>query len=152
MTKEIPLTQGMVALVDDGDYAALSKHVWCIHSGGYATTPKSLLMHRVIMGLARGDRTYIDHINGNKLDNRRCNLRLCTMAQNIANAKKRANTSSRFKGVYFDASRNQWQAYINVSGKRIHIGRFNTELEAARAYDRKAREHYGEFAKLNLEG
>lgn len=91
----------------------------------------------------------VDHINGNKLDNRRENLRLATYSENNANRKSR-NGSSIYKGVSFDKSRNKWISSIQVNGKTQHIGRFDDEIECAKAYDKKCYEIYGEYAKLNF--
>lgn len=97
----------------------------------------------------------IDHINGNRLDNRKKNLRFVTMQQNCFNsAKKRAGrTSSRYKGVHHRKERNKWVAYISIKRKKTFLGSFNTEIEAARAYNEAAKREYGEYARLNnIEG
>ena len=105
-------------------------------------------MHRVILNTPMGMDT--DHINGNGLDNRRCNLRICTHAENISNQRKYSNTMlSKFKGVSWDKSRNRWIVYIGVHPKRIFLGRFKTEIDAAIAYDNAARKYFGEFACTN---
>lgn len=158
MTKQVPLTQGKFALVDDEDFEWLSQHKWHLSQHGYAARGKHegypkktvgiLFMHRVILNAPSG--TEVDHINGNRLDNRRSNLRLCTRRQNLQNSRKRDNSSSLYKGVYFDKSRNKWQAYIDGPHGRIHLGRFSQETDAARAYDEKAKEVFGEFARLNF--
>jgi hypothetical protein len=115
-------------------------------------------MHREILGLNHGDRSLVDHRNGNTLDNRRCNLRLATRAQNVFNtAKRKAKATSKYKGVTWSkqASSNgtkydgKWRAQIRHNSKLIHIGMFTNELEAARAYNSKAKELFGEFARLN---
>jgi len=91
----------------------------------------------------------VDHINGNTLDCRRLNLRLCTHKQNLANQKKQSGRSSQFKGVSFSKSRGKWEAYIKTDGKKKHLGRFDTEEAAAYAYDLEAFRLFGWFAKLN---
>jgi hypothetical protein len=93
----------------------------------------------------------VDHINRNKRDNRRCNLRVCTQVENMRN---RCSTygSSKFKGVSWDARRKKWMAAIHINGTQIRIGFFADEVDAAKAYDRKARELFGEFAYLNFPG
>ena len=92
----------------------------------------------------------IDHINGNGLDNRKVNLRLCNSSQNQRNARKRKSGTSRFKGVDWHKESKKWRARICVNRKRIHIGRYKSEFEAAQAYDKKAIELFGEFASLNF--
>jgi hypothetical protein len=93
----------------------------------------------------------VDHRNNNSLDNRRANLRLATHAENCYNRPKiRTKTSSRYIGVYFEKSTGKWTAKIRVNGKRLWLGRFNSELEAALAYDAAARKYHGEFARTNF--
>ena len=94
--------------------------------------------------------THVDHINGDRLDNRRFNLRLCTNQQNQMNKTKRVGSSSRFKGVYFQKTSRKWVAAIQKDRKLKHIGLFSDELDAARAYDAAAKEAFGEFAWLNF--
>ena len=151
----IPLTRGKFAIVDAADYERLSKHKWLASGdeqrGFYAARRvgnKLVLMHRVIMNAPEG--TVVDHINGNSLNNRRGNLRLCTQKQNSRNARSSRHSTSRFKGVYFHKQTGKWVATIGYNGKTIHLGSFDDEIEAAKAYDRKARELFGEFAYLNF--
>jgi hypothetical protein len=92
----------------------------------------------------------VDHRNCNSLDNRRANLRLATHQENMRNRRKRKNTSSRFIGVTFDKQRGKWLARIIYQGKRIFLGRFDTEIEAARAYDAAVKKYHIEFARLNF--
>lgn len=104
-------------------------------------------LHRLIM--QPPPRLVVDHINGNTLDNRRANLRVCTNAENIRNS--RINTgSSRFKGVYYDKAKARWKAQIGYDNQRFHIGFYATEEEAAIAYDLKANELFGQYAHLNF--
>ena len=105
-------------------------------------------MHGLIMPAPDGQ--FVDHINGNGLDNRRENLRLVTHQQNSFNQKHHGG-SSKFKGVSIDRISGSWRAYITVDGKRKHLGRHGTEIDAAKAYDMAAKEFFGEYAKLNLE-
>ncbi len=118
--KTIPLTQGKVALVDDDDYAALSQVKWCAHEEGprwYAvrrTCGKIVRMHRAILV---GSPT-VDHINGDGLDNRRCNLRATSRSLNALNRFRQANNVSGRIGVHFREERNKWMAYISIEGKR----------------------------------
>jgi len=93
----------------------------------------------------------IDHINSNGLDNRKANVRFATAQQNCWNQRKqRGNSSSKYKGVHWEKKRNQWRARITFKGRVVRRGRFETEQEAAKAYDGKARELFGEFASLNF--
>lgn len=151
--KEIALTQGQVALVDDEDYDKMSGRMWQIHTLGYARTTiegRSCYMHRLVTNAARDEE--IDHINGNKLDNRKANLRKATRFQNMQNVGPRygGNKSSRFKGVYWDGSTNRWKALLTVARTKHRLGGFRDEIEAARAYDAAAKQHHGDFAWLNF--
>lgn len=152
--KTIPITRGLVALVDDGDYEWLNQWKWCALKARYAyrragprTAYKVLLMHREIVGAQSGQ--YVDHINRNPLDNQRVNLRLATMSQNISNSWRSDNTSG-YRGVHYDKSKRSWAVGIQVLGKKHFLGRFKSPTKAARAYDRAALKHFGEFARLNF--
>ena len=92
----------------------------------------------------------IDHKNRNSLNNHLSNLRWCTKKENSQNMSKRKNTASMYKGVCFDKSKNKWVARIKHNGQRIHLGYFSDEADAGRAYDRKAKELFREFAHLNF--
>jgi len=105
-------------------------------------------MHREILDAPDG--MQIDHVNGNGLDNRVANLRLCTATQNQRNAVKRANGSSRFKGVDWNKRQKKWRARITINKRTILIGRYCDEFRAAKAYDKKAIELFGEFANINF--
>jgi len=155
--KQIELTQGKIAIVDDCDYEWLSQWKWHYNSGrGYAArnssrpNQKTLWMHHVILEHAGIDFIHIDHIDRDKLNNRRKNLRPATLSQNQWNQKKYRNNTSGFKGVY--KNRNKWCAQIRVNGKRIHIGYFVDLKEAALAYNEAAKKYHGEFSCLNEVG
>jgi hypothetical protein len=158
MAKEIELTQGYKALVDDEDFEYLNRFNWCI-SHGYAVRKQKngkglVLMHRVILGRKLGRELLksekVDHVNGNGLDNTRNNLRAATHKQNIRNSAKAAGGTSRFKGVSWHKKSNKWQALIGVNGKVIHLGHFDDEIEAAKKYDMAALLWFGRFARTNF--
>jgi hypothetical protein len=157
--REIPLTQGKVALVDEADYAELSAFKWCATLKSrtfYAQRSVKLadgrwgliMMHRAIMNPAPGLVT--DHINRDGLDNRRANLRVCTHSENRKNSTKRRGASSQFLGVAWYKQTAKWHAQIAVDGRRRHLGFYTDEIEAARAYDAAAIEHHGAFALPNF--
>lgn len=149
--KEIRLPRGKVALVDDEDYELLGQRRWCCGKEGYAQRKDNntiIRMHRIIMNTPDGMLT--DHINQNKLDNQKNNLRICTYAENLMNSSKRKHTTSIYKGVSYNKQRKKWEAYIKFNKKQIHLGNFNYEKEAAKKYDEKAKELFGEFARLNF--
>lgn len=157
MVKEIPLTRGKVALVDDEDYERVMQYKWCTHKDRntwYATRTsynpkKSIPLHRFIMNAKPGEE--VDHINHNGLDDRRCNLRIVTRSQNHMNRGKMKNKcTSKYKGVYWFKNLNKWMVHIEINGKKMHVGLFNNEEEAARAYDKKAKELFGEYAYFNF--
>lgn len=107
--------------------------------------------HRIAWYLHTGqdpDLNDVDHINGDRNDNRACNLRLATRSENMKNTKKRKGSTSNYKGISWDSSRNKWRAEIRINGKNTRIGRFDTELEAHAAYCKAAAEHHGEFANF----
>jgi hypothetical protein len=155
--KEIRLTKGYVALVDDDDYDAISKYKWRVkisENTNYAITSKwingkavSFLMHRIIMAPLVNE--WIDHVNRNGLDNRCCNLRKCNRAENRANSKDNGGTS-KYKGVSWSRNMGKWRANIMINHKILHLGYFNNEKQAARVYDMVAMKHHKEFAKPNL--
>lgn len=158
MTKQIQLSQGKVALVDDEDFDRLAPHKWYVrkdkHGKYYALRSawglmrKTVYMHREIIGAPRG--MIVDHVNGNALDNQRSNLRLCTNSENMCNRGKQTDNTSGYKGVTWNSHRRRWQAQIKLNGKMVQSGRFDTPEDAARAYDEAARKHHGEFAKTNF--
>lgn len=154
--KQIPLTQGQFALVDNEDFEELSKYKWyaqwephgqTYYAGRHLKNPSTTFtMHRQVMGASPEQR--IDHRDHNGLNNQKENLRLCTDVQNQRNQRKLKNKSSRFKGV----CRNRyggWRVYIVVNYKQKHLGHFVNEIDAALAYNKAATELFGEYALLN---
>ncbi len=150
--KRIPLTQGRYALVDDEDWELVSNYNWHLEKRPnlyYAAASKSgerIAMHRLIMKAKKGQS--IDHISSNGLDNQRYNLRFATPMQNQQNSRVHKNTKSQFKGV--SACHNKWIARIRINKIRYYLGIFTEERGAGIAYDRKAIEVFGEFARLNV--
>lgn len=158
--KEIQLTQGKFALVDDDDYERLSqfkwqatkasaKHVW--YAGSNFKTEEGsrwLRMHRLIMKATRGQD--VDHIDGNGLNNTKANLRVCRHQDNMRNRRPMIGRN-QFKGVYFekDGRQQPWRAHIKCDGKQRRIGRFSSAEDAATAYNFVAWEFFGEFARFN---
>lgn len=160
MPKQIQLTQGKTATVDDEDFEYLSQFKWCAHkirNTFYAERcvllPNGkhiqIYMHREIMGLKTGDIRQVDHRNRNGLDNQKFNLRISTISQNHANAASRGG-SSKYKGVSWHKATKRWRAQIGIEKHLTHIGLFDSEIEAAINYDIYAQKFYGEFAKLNI--
>lgn len=151
-TIELSRNRGTV-LVSDADFEFLSQFRWHLHSAGYAYRAKKVgrkqtnfLMHREIMEVPCG--LLVDHIDGNRLNNQRENLRVATHAQNARNNGAILGTSAK-RGVSWHTSKGKWRATIKMDGKARHIGYFSTEEEAAIAYDRAASGLFGEFARLN---
>jgi|SRR5690606_4256296 len=148
-SKAVPVgTKGDYALVDDEDYDRVMQYNWYLDTGGYARNDTVGAMHRMVTNAPDG--TDVDHIFHNKLDNRKSQLRVCTHQENGFNRKRRAFGTSKYNGVFWDKSRNRWHVRIMVDYKKIYIGRFEDEEEAARAYDEEAKKHHREFATLNF--
>lgn len=148
-TSIIWLTRGKYTTVDNQDYDWLSQWKWYYNNVGYAyrsaTNPKrSICMHKIIHPSEKP--LVSDHINGNRLDNRRSNLRTCTRAQNSQNSFNKTNPSG-YKGIYRHYKR--WRARIGLNNKYINLGLYDTPLEAALAYDEAALIYYKEFACTN---
>jgi hypothetical protein len=156
--KEIELTQGQVARVDDEDYEWLSKWKWhaswqphtLSYMAAYKTSGmprRTLLMHRLILNAPDG--MFVDHEDHDTLNNQRHNIRLATPLQNQFNRRKLRPFSSIHKGVCWHQLTNKWRAEINVDGRKLHLGLFANEEDAARAYNEAAKKYQGEFAYLN---
>lgn len=154
MTQPIPLTNGGFAIVSDEDYEAVAQHGWYRTPNGYAmstTTKPPVSMHRFIMQPPPGSE--VDHRSHDKLDNTRTNLRLCSRSQNAGNIiTKPGARTSKYKGVIWNKTRSKWQAQLmdGFTKRRIYLGVYETEGEAARAYDRKRCELYGNTGLFNF--
>jgi hypothetical protein len=154
--KEILLSNGSAVLVSAIDFDELSKLSWYLSNKGYATTSikkpdgrKSLSgIHRQILGLNFQDGKIVDHINGDKLDNRRENLRVCTAGENSRNQKINKRNTSGFKGVCFSKAGNKWMARIKVNWINKYLGLFDTPEQAHAAYCVAATALHGEFARF----
>lgn len=152
----IPLTQGEFALVDVEDYERLAQYKWRLGSKGYAIRTfkdvsgkkRTLSMHRVIMDAP--PRTETDHINGDRLDNRKANLRICSTMENQRNRGIQVNSTTGFKGVSPHKASGKYEGKIGHKKEKIYLGLFSSPEEAARAYDAMARKLFGEFARLNF--
>jgi len=160
MVREIPVSRGLVALVDDEDYERVAALKWHADPVDYQhlerndyyakrtmNNDRKLFLHRFILNITDGRR--VDHRNGDGLDCRRSNLRIASKSQNSANAKKRIDSKQPFKGIRKSSS-GRWQSRIRINGQVINLGSFDTAEDAARAYDDAARKHFGPFARLNL--
>ena len=148
------------AIIDDRDFESLSQHTWYKNNKGYAYTfilqsdgkRKGVLMHRMLMQPEKG--LDVHHINHDPLDNRRENLMICTHKENLQtlqkpNRKNQAPDASKYKGVHHHKN-GKFKVTIRSKGKQYHLGYFADEIEAAKAYDAKAREYHGSFAVLNF--
>jgi len=150
----LPLSKGKFAIVDKEDYEELNKMKWYVQEseGFYAICRrggKTLWMHRVIMNAP--DDMKVDHKNHKRLDNRKENLRLASNTENNRNRRKmQGKFTSKYKGVFWDKQRGKWAARIYVNGKLIHLGYFDSEIEAAMVYDEAAKKYHGKFACLNF--
>ena len=155
---------GKFALVDDEDFEVLNKFKWHLKPSDLSYNPEKIgyakrgtrkegkytnvIMHRVILKAEEGE--ICDHANGNTLDNRKENLRICTFKENSINSKKPRGNTSGFKGVSWNKPANKWIVFIAGDTKRIYLGLFSDKLEAAKVYNEAALKYHGEFARLNV--
>lgn len=151
MARKIHLGKRKFAIVDDEDYGFLNRWKWSFNRYAYRGKKvdgkqKNISMHRVVMDVEKGQQ--VDHINGNKLDNRKANLRIATHSDNTHN-KKKCRGGTPYKGVIFEKDRKKYRAAITLHRKIYYLGRFKSPEDAARAYNKKAKELYGRYANLN---
>jgi hypothetical protein len=152
--RHVPLTKGLFAIVDAADHERVSQYTWFASGNGqrmYAACHgpgrKMILLHRFLTNCPPG--MVVDHIDGNGLNDRQSNLRVCTQGQNMRNRRPRGKVS-KYKGVSRPKGRTKWAARIRQDGRALYLGHFEDEVEAAKAYDRKAYELFGEYAYLNF--
>lgn len=156
--ERLKLTKGAEAIIDSEDYGKVMPYKWFSHNDRYAATNmwfgnkrRTVKLHRFILNLSMDDGKIVDHINGNGLDNRKCNLRITDNLGNARNCKLRKDSGSKYKGVSIRNRRGTtvYEAYVRENGKRKHVGTFYNEEEAADAYNKEAKRIYGEFARPN---
>lgn len=158
----IPLSRGLFALVDGKNYEWLKKRQWhasksrkAFYASRVAYDPIkkrsiSIFMHREILGLTRGDGKISDHINHCGLDNREINLRSCTNQQNLQSSLISINNKSGYKGVSWEKQTKKWRAQVMCDRKIFYLGCYDKKEDAAKVYDAKAKELFGEFANTNF--
>lgn len=154
----IPLSKSKTTLVDDEDFIRVCRYSW-YYGSRYARATvaekidgklktKAIYLHRFILGLKNGDRRHVDHINGDRLDNRLENLRICPPAQNAMNAIIRSNNKTGVRGVSFDKTKNRWIAQLRIHGEIFWRKRFKTLEDAIAARIEKEKSLYGEFRRV----
>lgn len=152
-TRKIALSKGLFATVDASDFLQLSKWKWYANNIGHKTYAcrtvkkggrQTLYMHKEIIGTPVGLVT--DHINGNGLDNRRSNLRVCSRRENLLNRGEQTNNSSGISGVSFEKKSQKWESYLHHYGKKISLGRYSEKEEAVKARTEGIKKWYNDFA------
>ena len=158
--RRIKLTRGQYTIVDVEDFERLNQYEWHCTHGDYAkrvvpnksgkgSKQAGVYMHRLVCPAPDG--MFVDHINRNPLDNRKANLRPATHKQNVWNRKfVRKGGKTRYNGIRWDKNKQKWQVRLTIDGRRESFGYYADEVEAAKAYDRVAKQHRGEFAVLNF--
>jgi hypothetical protein len=155
--KEIPITQGKVAIVDDSDFESLNQWRWyaakarntfyAVRKDSSSGRRVNVHMHRLILGAKAGQ--FVDHIDGNGLHNFRSNLRICNHTENLHNRGANRDNTSGYKGVSFRRKASKFHAQIDLNGQKIYLGSFECRIEAARHYDAAALLFHGRFARIN---
>ena len=158
-TTSTPLTKGYSTIIDEEDLELISQKSWhalLTKTGARANTNVkredgyiNVDLGRFLLGLKPGDKREVDHINRNTLDNRRCNLRIVTKAQNAKNKSISRDNTSGYNGAQWHKTDRKWRARIGTDGKQIFLGNFDTREDAAHAYNKAAKKYHGEFASLN---
>ena len=159
--KKLPLSQGKFALVDDDDFKRMNKHKWCctnnrgtfyairtLNATAKRPKRKTFFLHREILRAKKGQT--VDHRNGNGLDNRKRNIRICTQQQNTFNKRNDQGSKCEYKGVTWSNESNKWKVRICVDGKSIYLGVHFCIVKAAKIYDEAAVKYHGDFARLNF--
>lgn len=153
--KQIKLkNSNLYFIIDEEDYNLVSRYTWYLakrHKNYYVITGSGnnkILLHRLILNVIERN-IHVDHINHDGLDNRKLNLRICSNTENRRNQRKRKNTSSKYKGVYWDKSKKKWAVIVTFEKKKYFLGRFNDEIDAAKCYNEFAKKYHKEFALLN---
>lgn len=150
--KYIKLTKNKKAKVDDDKVSILEEYHWFCGTHSYAITNihgKKVQMHRFLLNL-NDPNIIVDHKNGDTLDNRLCNLRICSRSDNSRNQKIRSDNKSGYKGVSWHISAKKWEACLHIKGKKKYLGVFACKHEAARVYNKNAKKYFGEFCNLNI--
>lgn len=144
---------GVIAkcIIDTEDIDRCQEHQWSMNGQGYVSSKidgRYTDLHRFLLGITEHE-VNVDHINRTKLDNRKCNFRLCVKSQNVLNVGLRKDNASGYKGVYFHKEWRKWESHIDINNKRVHIGSFKTAEEAALAYNEASKRYHGEFGYIN---
>lgn len=148
--KTIPLTNGGFSLVDDDIYDSVCNLTWYQHNGYIKRTDSSkFLLHHVVIGKPENG-LEVDHINGDKSDNRKSNLRFCKHTENVMNRSLYKNNNTGLKGVSWHKTNKKYQAQIRKDNKQYYLGSFDNAMDAALVYNNYAKEFFGEFARLNI--
>lgn len=144
--------KGEKFIFDKEDFNMISKYTWFLSKRGYMTTNikrRPVTMHKLLLGNLK--KLDIDHISRDRVDNRRCNLRVCTHQQNIFNQSKRSTNTSGFMGVSQMLRTGKYEAYVHYNNRKHYFGTYDSAIEAAKARDVGAKELFGEYANLNFQ-